>query len=87
VPTNITLKEKVPINATFLSGSLYFSGFLNPGETARIAYNISVSDVLDFKAPEINSRNTDLNGMPPASKNVIVLKTASSSITADAAPE
>ena len=88
VPTNVTLKEKVPINATFLSGSLYFSGFLNPGETAQITYNISVSDVLDFKPPEINSRNTGFEWYAPLpQKKVSVLKTITSSTAADAAPE
>ena len=88
VPTNVTLKEKVPINATFLSGNLYFSGFLNPGETAKIAYNISASDVLDFKPPEISSRNTGFEWYAPLpQKKIMVSKTVSSTTTADAAQE
>lgn len=76
VPTNVTVKEKVPINATFISGNLSFSGFLNPGETARIAYNISASDVLEFKSPEISSRNTGFEWYAPLpQKKVAVLKT------------
>lgn len=88
VPTNITLKEKVPVNATFLSGNLYYSGFLNPGETAQISYNISASDVLDFKPPEISSRNTGFEWYAPLpQKKIMVSKTISSSTTEDNTPE
>ena len=59
IPTNITVKETVPRNATFLSGAMSFSGFLNPGETANIIYNISAPapGTLEFKAPEMSSKN------------------------------
>ncbi|MBU4340954.1 MAG: DUF11 domain-containing protein, partial [Euryarchaeota archaeon] len=79
VPTNVTVREKVPINATFLSGSLSFSGFLNPGETARVTYNLSASNDLDFKPPEISSRNTGFEWYAPLpQKKIIVMKTAAS---------
>lgn len=75
VPTNVTLRETVPINATFLSGSLSFSGFLNPGETANIAYNISASGVLDFKPPVLSSKNNGFEWYAPLpQKKVAVLK-------------
>ncbi len=77
VPTNVTVKEKLPLNATFISGSLYFSGFLNPGETAQVEYNISASGVLDFKPPEIGSRNTGFEWYAPLpEKKVTVMKAA-----------
>jgi hypothetical protein len=59
VPTNVTVREVVPQNATFLSGQLSYSGFLNPGEQANIAYNISMyrAGELEFDEPEISSRN------------------------------
>lgn len=88
VPTNVTLKEKVPLNATFVSGSLYFSGFLNPGETAQIEYNISASSDLDFKPPEISSGNTGFEWYAPLpQKKITVLKTLTLSAIVDAAPD
>ncbi len=79
VPTNVTVKEKVPLNATFISGNLSFSGFLNPGETARVVYNISASNDLDFKPPEISSRNTGFEWYAPLpQKNIMVMKVAPS---------
>jgi uncharacterized repeat protein (TIGR01451 family) len=75
VPTNVTVKETLPLNATYLSGSRSFSGFLNPGETARFAYNISASGVLDFKPPEISSRNSGFEWYATLpQKKVMVLK-------------
>lgn len=75
VPTNVTLRETVPINATFLSGSLSFSVFLNPGESANIAYNISASGVLDFKPPVLSSKNNGFEWYAPLpQKKIVVLK-------------
>ncbi len=81
VPANVTVKESVPINATYLSGSRSFSGFLNPGETARFAYNISASEVLDFEPPEISSRNSGFDWYAPIpQKKVMVLKAGASDV-------
>ncbi len=80
VPTNVTVKENVPLNATFLSGNLSFSSFLNPGETASIAYNISPSDDLEFKSPVLSSRNNGFEWYAPLpQKKVMVLKAADTS--------
>ncbi len=87
VPTNVTLKESVPLNATFLSGNLSFSGFLNPGETASIAYNLSPSGILEFKPPILSSRNDGFEWYAPLpQKKVMVMKVAGSDATY-AAPE
>lgn len=75
VPTNVTIREIVPLNATFLSGKTSFSGFLNPAETANIAYNISASGVLDFKPPVLSSKNNGFEWYAPLpQKKVAVLK-------------
>ena len=82
VPANVTVKEKVPLNATFLSGSLSFSGYLNPGETAHISYNISASDILDFKPPDIRSKNTGFEWYAPMpEKKIMVLKEVESNVS------
>ncbi|MDP2841595.1 MAG: hypothetical protein Q8O17_04885, partial [Candidatus Methanoperedens sp.] len=87
VPTNVTLRETVPINATFLSGSLSFSGFLNPGETANIAYNISASGVLDFKPPVLSSKNNGFEWYAPLpQKKIAVLKAGEADTSSAAVP-
>ncbi|MBU3967201.1 MAG: DUF11 domain-containing protein [Euryarchaeota archaeon] len=76
VPTNVTVKETIPLNATFISGNRSFSGSLNPGETARFTYNISVSNILEFKPPEISSKNAGFEWYAPLpQKTVMVSKT------------
>ena len=66
MPTNIVVKDSVPQNATFLSGTLAFSGFLRPAENARIVYAITANDnVLDFKAPEMSSKNKGFEWYEP----------------------
>lgn len=58
IPTNIFVNDSVPQNATFISGTLSFSGFLRPRENARIVYAVMVNDtIIEFKAPEIISKN------------------------------
>ncbi|KPQ44671.1 MAG: hypothetical protein MPEBLZ_00767 [Candidatus Methanoperedens nitroreducens] len=58
IPTNILVNDSVPRNATFISGTLSFSGFLRPREKARIAYTvIADGNIIEFKAPEITSKN------------------------------
>ncbi|MGE5458023.1 MAG: DUF11 domain-containing protein [Methanococcaceae archaeon] len=58
IPTNILVNDSVPQNATFISGTLSFSGFLRPREKARIVYTVIVNDnIIEFKAPEITSKN------------------------------
>jgi len=66
MPTNIMVNDSVPQNATFLSGTLSFSGFLRPGENAQIAYAITVNDnVIEFKAPEMRSKNQGFEWYEP----------------------
>lgn len=87
VPTNVTLREIVPLNATFLSGKMSFSGFLNPAETANIAYNISASEVLDFKPPVLSSRNNGFEWYAPLpQKKVSVLKAGEADTSSAAVP-
>ncbi len=81
VPANITVKETLPLNATFLSGNLYFSGFLNPGETARAVYNLSASDDLDFKPPELSSRNAGFEWYAPLPQKKVMVMTAASVVS------
>lgn len=85
VPTNVTIREIVPLNTTFLSGKRSFSGFLNPAETANIAYNISATDVLDFKSPEITSKNTGFEWYAPLPQKRVVVMKAGESVTSSAA--
>jgi uncharacterized repeat protein (TIGR01451 family) len=55
--TNIMVKDSVPQNATFLSGTSAFSGYLRPAENGRIVYAITANNnVLEFKAPEMISK-------------------------------
>jgi len=66
VPTKIMVNDSVPENATFLSGTLSFSGFLRPAENAKIVYEINANDnVLEFKAPEMNSKNLGFEWYEP----------------------
>lgn len=58
VPANIMVNDSVPRNATFLSGTSSFSGFLRPTENAQITYVVKVkSNELEFKSPEMRSDN------------------------------
>lgn len=66
MPTNLMVKDMVPQNATFLSGTLSFSGFLRPTENARIVYEVTANDnVLEFKTPEMISKNKGFEWYEP----------------------
>lgn len=66
MPTNIFVNDSVPQNATFLSGTLSFSGFLRPGEDALITYAITVNgNVIEFNAPEMSSKNRGFEWYEP----------------------
>ncbi len=66
MPTNILVNDSVPQNATFISGTLSFSGFLRPRENARIVYAIMVNDnIIEFKAPEMISKNQGFEWYEP----------------------
>jgi uncharacterized repeat protein (TIGR01451 family) len=66
MPTNILVKDSVPQNATFVSGTLSYSGFLRATENARIVYAITANDnVLEFKAPEMISKNKGFEWYEP----------------------
>lgn len=68
LPEYITINDNVPDNASFISGKLSFSGFLRPMENAQIGYVISVNgNELDFKPPEMRSRNTGYQWYEPLS--------------------
>jgi len=66
LPANITVKDNVPLNATFLSGSLSFSGLLRPAQNEKISFTI-ISDGtgLEFKAPEMISKNLGFEWYAP----------------------
>ncbi|HEY9245217.1 MAG TPA: hypothetical protein VIO11_00070, partial [Candidatus Methanoperedens sp.] len=59
MPTNVSVNEIIPQNVTYLDGNLSYSGFLNPGESVNIAYNVRVNKVgmIEFNEPEMRSRN------------------------------
>lgn len=66
LPANITVKDSVPLNATFLSGKLSFSGFLRPAQKETIAYSVLANDnVLEFKVMEIISKNQGFDWYAP----------------------
>lgn len=66
VPTNFMVNDSVPQNATFLSGTLSFSGFLRPAQNAQIVYEITANDnILEFKAPEMISKNQGFEWYEP----------------------
>ncbi|HWR26570.1 MAG TPA: hypothetical protein VN316_01705, partial [candidate division Zixibacteria bacterium] len=67
VPTNVTVYEILPQNASYLSGELSFSGFLNPGEQKNFKYNISLyrAGTLEFKTLEITSKNHGFDWYAP----------------------
>ncbi|MFZ3384773.1 MAG: DUF11 domain-containing protein [Candidatus Methanoperedens sp.] len=66
MPTNIFVNDSVPQNATFISGTLSFSGFLRPRENIRIIYAIMVNDnIIDFKGPEMTSKNKGFEWYKP----------------------
>lgn len=66
VPTKFMVNDSVPENATFLSGTVSFSGFLRPGEDAQIVYAISVNDnVIEFEPPEMTSNNQGFEWYAP----------------------
>ncbi len=66
VPANIIVNDSVPKNATFLSGTLSFSGFLRPTENAQITYAVKVkSNEIEFKAPEMKSNNNEFEWYEP----------------------
>ena len=66
MPTNIMVKDSLPQNATFVSGTLSYSGFLRATENARIVYAITANDtVLEFKAPEMISKNQGFEWYEP----------------------
>jgi uncharacterized repeat protein (TIGR01451 family) len=66
LPANITVKDSVPLNATFLSGNLSFSGFLRPRQNEKIAYSVLANDnVLEFKVPEMISKNQGFKWYAP----------------------
>ena len=66
MPTNIFVNDSVPLNASFISGTLSFSGFLRPRENAWIIYAIMVNDnIIEFKAPEMISKNQGFKWYEP----------------------
>lgn len=66
MPTNILVNDSVPQNATFLSGTLSYSGVIRPAENARIIYTITANDnVLEFRAPEMISKNQGFDWYEP----------------------
>ncbi|PWB53405.1 MAG: hypothetical protein C3F06_06425 [Candidatus Methanoperedenaceae archaeon] len=66
MPINIMINDSVPQNTTFNSGTLSFSGFLRPTESARIDYAITANDdVIEFKPPEMRSNNQGFEWYEP----------------------
>ncbi|MCX9082452.1 MAG: DUF11 domain-containing protein [Candidatus Methanoperedens sp.] len=72
MPANIMVNDSVPQNTTFLSGTLSFSGFLRPSESARIVYAITANDnVIEFNAPEMISNDQGFEWYEPLSSKKI----------------
>lgn len=72
LPDFITVNDSVPENASFISGTLSFSGFLRPGENARIEYAVlaGISE-LEFKPPEMSARDQNYRWYEPLSPRKI----------------
>jgi uncharacterized repeat protein (TIGR01451 family) len=66
MPTNILVNDSVPQNATFISGTLSYSGNVRPDQNALIVYAITANDnILEFKGPEMSSINKGFDWYEP----------------------